>query len=169
MSDKNSVMAPVDRGWRELNALIDSLGPSGLLLTGADGWAVKDHLAHIAAWEASLDALFDGSDRAAAMGVAESEGGTDALNDQIWKRNRDRTPDEALAYFRSTHEALVKRLATLSDADLALSYNHYQPNDPRDPADDRPAVEWVAGNTWEHYAEHIQWISQLVKDRSASR
>ena len=35
--------------------------------------------------------------------------------------------------------------------------------------DDRPAVDWVAGNTWEHYAEHIAWINQLVRDSSASR
>lgn len=166
---RNAVLEPIDRGWQELNALIDSLGPSGLLLTGADGWAVKDHLSHIAAWEASLLALFDGTDRAAAMGVAETEGGTDALNEQIWNRNRDRTADDALEYFHSTHDALLKRLEAMTDAELHLSYNHYQPNDPRAPADDRPAVEWVAGNTWEHYAEHVAWIGQLVRDRSASR
>jgi len=166
---RNAVLEPIDRGWQELNALIDSLGPSGLLLTGADGWAVKDHLSHIAAWEASLLALFDGTDRAAAMGVAETEGGTDALNEQIWNRNRDRTADDALEYFHSTHDALLKRLEAMTDAELQLSYNHYQPNDPRAPADDRPAVEWVAGNTWEHYAEHVAWIGQLVRDRSASR
>ena len=169
MTAGNSVLAPIDKGWRELNALVESLGPSGLLLTGADGWSVKDHLAHIAAWEASLLALFDGADMAAAMGVAQPEGGIDALNDEVWKRHRDLRPEQALAYLRSTHDALVARLAAMSDADLGLSYNHYQPNDPRDPADDRPAVEWVAGDTWEHYAEHIPWIQAIVRERSASR
>jgi Protein of unknown function (DUF1706) len=166
---RNSVLEPVEVGWRELDALVESLGPAGLLVTGADGWAVKDHLAHIAAWEQSLVALFAGTDRAAAMGVTETEGGTDALNDQIWKLHRDRTPEETLAYLRQTHEALMKRLSGMSDADLELSYNHYQPNDPRDPSDDRPAVDWVASNTWEHYAEHVAWIQAMLKDRSASR
>ena len=82
--------------------------------------------------------------------------------------NRDRTPEESLAYLRATHEAVMKRLSSLTDAELQLSYNHYQPNEPRDDSDDRPAVEWVAGNTWEHYAEHIAWIQRIVKDASAS-
>ena len=37
-----------------------------------DGWTVKDHLDHIAAWEKSLIALLDGSNRAAAMGISAS-------------------------------------------------------------------------------------------------
>jgi len=56
----------------------------------------------------------------------------------------------------------------MSDADLRRSYNHYQPNDPRDPGDDRPVADWVAGNTYEHYAEHIRYI-QEIRDSSASR
>ena len=56
----------------------------------------------------------------------------------------------------------------MSDADFELSYNHYQPNQPRDPSDDRPALEWVAGNTWEHYAEHVDWINQLRESKAAS-
>src|SRR5207249_3693099 len=62
-----------------------------------------------------------------------------------------------------------QRLGEMSDADLRRSYNHYQPNDPRDPNDDRPVVEWVGGNTYEHYAEHIGWIDQLVRESRAER
>lgn len=169
MTDNNGALAQIDSGWRELNALIESLGPSGLVLTGADGWAVKDHLSHIAAWEASLIALLDGADMAEAMGVTSDEGGLDALNERIWARNRNRTPEQALAYFHSAHGALVRKLSTMSDADLQLTYNHYQAHDPRPASDDRPVIEWVAGDTWDHYAEHIQWIGQLIRDRSASR
>lgn len=56
----------------------------------------------------------------------------------------------------------------MSDDDLRLPYNHYQPNEPRDANDNRPALDWVAGNTYDHYAEHIDWINQLM-DSSASR
>jgi hypothetical protein len=60
-------------------------------------------------------------------------------------------------------------LNRMSDADLQRPYNDYQPNDPRDPDDNRPALDWVAGNTWEHYAEHMEWINQLLKESSAER
>ncbi len=169
MTHANSVVEPIERSWTELNALIDSLGPSGLLITGPDGWAVKDHLVHIAAWEHSLIALFEGADRASAMGITRGVSDTDAINAMVWAMHRDKTPEEALTYFHQTHELLMKQLKTMSDDDLQLSYNHYQPNDPRDPKDDRPALDWVAGNTFEHYAEHISWIGQLVSDSSAAR
>ena len=169
MSEPNSVIAPIEKSWRELDALVGQLGDEGLMLTGVDGWAVKDHLAHIAAWEASLIGLFEGTDRAAAMGIAASDDdGTDAINAAIWSLHRDKTPLQAVAYFRETHAALMRLLGKMSDADFELSYNHYQPNQPRDPSDDRPALEWVAGNTWEHYAEHVDWINQLRESKAAS-
>jgi hypothetical protein len=165
----NSVVAPIENGWKELNGLVDSLGPHGLSITGPDGWAVKDHLVHIAAWEHSLLALLDGSDRRTAMGVPETDEETDTLNAAVWALHRNKTPEQAVAYFREAHAALMDLLGKMSDTDLQLSYNHYQPNDPRAENDDRPVVDWVAGNTYDHYAEHIEWISQLVKDSSAAR
>ena len=114
MSEPNSVIAPIQKSWSELDALVGQLGDEGLMLTGADGWAVKDHLAHIAAWEASLIGLFEGSDRAAAMGIAASDDdGTDAINAAIWSLHRDKTPQQAVTYFRETHAALMRLRAFL--------------------------------------------------------
>jgi hypothetical protein len=169
MSSSNAEIEPIEKGWRELTALVDSLGPSGLELKGNGRWAVKDHLAHIAAWELSLLGLIDGDDRLTAMGVPGASEETDAINEAIWLKHRHQTAAEALEFSQKSHEALMARLGKMSDADLRRSYNHYQPNDPRDPNDDRAVVEWVAGNTYEHYAEHIGWINQLVKEASASR
>ena len=170
MSEPNSVIAPIEKGWNELNALVDLLGDEGLLLTGDDGWAVKDHLAHVAAWEASLIGLLDGSDRADAMGIAASDDeDTDSINAAIWSLHHGETPAQAVRYFRETHASVTRLVGELTDADLQLSYNHYQPSQPRDPSDDRPVLEWVAGNTWEHYTEHLDWINQLIKDKSAAR
>ena len=165
----NTVVEPIETSWRELNALIDSLGLDGLSITGEDGWAVKDHLTHIAAWEYSLLALLDGTDRRSAMGIGPEQNDTDAINAAVWSLHRDKTPEQALEYFRQTHALLMERVSAMSDAELQLPYNHYQPNDPRDPNDNRPAIDWVAGNTYDHYAEHINWIGQLVKDSSAAR
>jgi hypothetical protein len=169
MTPPNEVVEPVERSWKELNTRVDSLGPNGLVITGADGWAVKDHLIHVAAWEHSLLALLQGSARRSAMGVGPDVDETDAINAAVWSRHRNKTPEQAVDYFRQTHAALMKMLSTLTDADLQQPYNHFQPNDPRDPDDDRPALDWVAGNTYEHYAEHIGWIDQLVRDSRAAR
>ena len=169
MTAPNSAVEPIEKSWDELNARVESLGPNGLTLTGADGWAVKDHLIHVAAWEHSLLALLDGSDRREAMGVGPDVDETDAINAAVWSMHRSKTPEQALDYFHQTHALLMKRLGSMSDEDLKLPYNHFQPNEPRDPSDNRPALDWVAGNTYEHYAEHTGWIDQLIKDSSAAR
>ncbi len=169
MSAPNGVTEPIEESWKQLTALVESLGPDDLTLKGPDGWAVKDHLAHIAAWEASLIGLLEGADRATAMGLAANgDEETDQLNDEIWHLHRDKSPEEALTYFRDTHVALMRVLGKLSDDDLQRPYNDYQPNDPRDPDDNRPALDWVAGNTWEHYDEHREWVVQLIKDSRAA-
>ena len=169
MTPANREIEPIDKGWSELVALVDKLGAHGLELTGAGRWAVKDHLFHLAAWELSLLALLEGEDRRSAMGVPDAAEDTDSLNEAVWLAHRHETSDQALAFWRDTHAELMERLGTMSDADLRRSYNHYQPDDPRDPGDDRPVVEWVAGDTYQHYAEHAGWINQIIKESSAAR
>lgn len=166
----NGVVEPIEKSRRELDELVESLGSDGLTLTGGDGWAVKDHLVHIAAWEQSVIALFEGADRLTAMGVPEQHfGQTDAINAAVWSLHRDEPAQESLRYLRDTHAHLMALLNRLTDADLQLPYRHYQPRGESFEGDDRPAVDWVAGNTYEHYAEHVDWINQLVKDSRAAR
>jgi len=169
LTQPNGVVESIERSWEELNSLVDSLGPAGLMVAGSDGWAVKDHLIHIAAWEHSLLALLESGDRHQAMGVGRDVDETDAINAAVWAMHRDKTPEQALDYFHQTHALLLKQLRTMGDDDLRLPYNHYQPKEPRDANDNRPALDWVAGNTYEHYAEHVAWINQLVKDSSTAR
>jgi hypothetical protein len=130
----NAEMQPIETAWARLVELVNQVEEAGgLSRAGADGWTVKDHLVHVAAWEHSLLALIEGHDRERAMGLTG---------------------------------AVESALGKLSDADLQKPYSHYQP---ADPDEKRPVVGWVAGNTYEHYAEHIDWINQLLSESSAAR
>ncbi|HYR50328.1 MAG TPA: DinB family protein [Candidatus Eisenbacteria bacterium] len=163
----NAQVHQIDAAWNQLSALVQRLGPGGLMAKAADGWAVKDHLAHIGAWEHSLLGLIGGQDRLAAMGVHETvEENTDAVNDAVFKLHQHETAEQALKYFRDSHVQLMAALGKLTDADLEQPYSHYQPSDPEEM---RPVRGWVAGNTYEHYAEHIDWINQLLSESSAAR
>jgi hypothetical protein len=163
----NAEMPRIEAGWNQLVELVAKLGPGGLTLTSPDGWAVKDHLVHIGAWEHSLLALIEGRDRLAGMGLHDPDAeNTDAINDAVWKLHRNETPEHALTYFRESHARLVAALGKLSDTDLNKPYSHYQPSEPDEK---RPVAGWVAGNTYEHYAEHIGWINQLISESRADR
>lgn len=157
----------IEASWNDLSDRVTKLGLGGLMRLSLDGWAVKDHLAHVAAWEHSLLGLIEGRDRLAAMGLQEPvEHNTDAINAAVQNLHAGETPEQVLKYFRESHAALMGALGKLSDADLQKPYSHFQPSDP---GEKRPVIGWVAGNTYAHYAEHIGWIDQLLKESSAAR
>ncbi|HEV2027406.1 MAG TPA: DinB family protein [Candidatus Dormibacteraeota bacterium] len=167
MTTPNSEMVRVEASWNQLVELVNQVQDAGgLTRVGADGWTVKDHLAHVAAWEQSLLALIEGRDRSSGMGLTEPLEEIDAVNEAIRKLHAGDTPEEALGYFRDSHTRLTAELEKLSHADLQKPYSDYQP---ADPDEKRPVINWVGGNTYEHYAEHIAWINQLLSESSAAR
>jgi hypothetical protein len=166
MSEVAELTKRIESSYNELIELVKSLGPEGLAVTGSDGWAVKDHLIHLGAWELSLLGLLEGRDRVAAMGVPGVERETEAINRAVWALHRNKTPDEALAFFAGTHSRLIAALEKLSHDDLQLPYSHYQSDTKGVEGVDRPVIGWVAGNTYEHYEEHIPWITSLAAERS---
>ncbi|MHB8589026.1 MAG: DinB family protein [Candidatus Dormibacteraceae bacterium] len=167
MTGSNVEMLRIEDSWDRLVGLVNQVQDAGgLTRVGPDGWTVKDHLVHVAAWEHSLLALIEAEDRKSAMGLSEPQDGIEAVNEAIRKLHESDTADEALGYFRDAHSQLIAALAKLSDADLQKPYSHFQPTDPDEK---RPVIAWVAGNTYEHYAEHIGWINQLINESSAAR
>lgn len=166
MTEKDKLNDRIESSYNELMDLIKSLGPDGLRITGADGWAVKDHVIHLGAWELSLIGLLEGSDRPTTMGVPGVERETEVLNRAVWALHRDKTPDEAVAFFTRTHALLMSTLDKLSYEDLQLPYSHYQPDSKGVPGTDRPVMGWVTGNTYDHYEQHIPWITSLAAQRT---
>jgi hypothetical protein len=156
----------IDERWSALTATINTLSDEELVVEGPDGWSVKDHMAHLTAWERSLLALLEGGSRAAAVGIDPELFGqldTDGIIALIVEAARKHSLDDVRTLFRETHETLRKEVAALSDADISKPYAHFQPNDPA--ADQHPVVGWINGNTWDHYNEHEPWIRAIFPGR----
>jgi len=145
-----------------LAAVVEPLSEAELSAPGPEGWAVKDHLAHLAVWQRSLIALLEGKNRHAAMGLpGEKEAiSGDELNARLYQLHRDRPGAEVLAFSHDTHARLLAVLGRLSDQDLMMPYSHFQPDDP--PYNAQPVLGWIAGNTFGHEAEHLTWIEQVL-------
>jgi hypothetical protein len=134
-------------------------------------WSIKDHIAHLAAYEAGMAALLRRQPRWAAMGldekfVRDSES-FDDINATLNLLDKDRTSAEVLVAFRDAHQQLMAALEKLTDAELLMSYAHYQPHDP-DANQVDPVLGWIVGNTYEHYAEHQPWIEELLAQQAVS-
>lgn len=159
---RSEALARAEQSWKELDELVAPLSDEQLTRPGRDGWAIKDHLAHLAAWELSLVALLEGGDRPAAMGVADAADlDTDGLNARLFALHRDLPPARARTLLEQANDRVRTVLAGLSDADLQRPYAHYQPGAEGPSAGD-PVGGWVAGNTFDHVDEHRRLIAELI-------
>jgi len=161
----NAEIERIDAAWQTLTDLVQGMDEATLSAPGPDGWAIRDHLVHVAAWEHSLLALVQGRDRPAAMGVSlETAADTDQVNDAVFKAHRHESIEGVRRYSAESHASLIAALGELSDADLLLPYSFYQPSVPDEM---RPVAGWVAGNTYDHYAEHVEWIKERTSRLAA--
>ncbi len=160
--NKAQLLAEIEQGWNQLNAYLDTLIEQQVTQpTDAAGWTAKDHVAHLAVWEDGMNAFLRRQPRYEHMGVPEEvwkSGDFDKINAVIQQRNQDLSWAEVRQYLRNAHEELVRRIQELSDADLQRPYNYYQP---ASSATD-PSINRLAGNTFQHYAEHQPWIERIV-------
>jgi hypothetical protein len=162
------VLARVDKAWASLEGTVGRLSPTELTeVRDPAGWAVKDHLMHVAAWEDALVARLEGRPAHEALGLDEPTLALDedAQNAAIFARHRDRALTDVLDAVRASHRAARARLAALDDRAVAgpvsdvLPPGRFQGFTERDTT---PAGAWIGGNTWDHYDAHHGWIRDLL-------
>ena len=134
------MLARVDAGWAAFRALAFRYPAEHMDdHLAQDGWTRKQMLAHIAAWH-DLTA-----DRLVALGLtgkpAPLERDVDTVNARAARVAIGKTAGEVLKDVESTFNRLRRQMLRLNDAQLRLGQGW--------------AAMVIAGNTYEHYAEHI--------------
>lgn len=150
--DKDELLARIARGWDDLQGALAGLSEAQLARPGADGWSIKDHLAHLGAWERSAVAILEGQPRYAVLGVAAAvwqAGDTDQINALVQERSRSRSLAEVLADLRGAHAAMLAAIGARAFADFLAEF------------DGAPILARLAGNTYEHYSEHLAAMTEL--------
>lgn len=148
----------IQSGWDELWTAIDGLTPAQMETPDADGWSIKDNLAHLTAWERYLLLHYlQGKPAGETMGLDESTAQShyDAINAALFERNRGRTLEDVTESARAVHREVVDYLAGLPFERLMRQMHDDDPQK-------RPALAWVASDTYEHYEEHMDAIRALT-------
>lgn len=160
---KAQLLERIQTGWERLMDVLAGLDDETKeRVDPASGWAIRDHLFHLAAWEQGIAYLLTGRSRTEGMGITATQGRNltmDQINDVVFERGRERSAAEALAASRMAHEEMLNALADLDDADLQRSYSTF---DSQDGDNDRPIIGWIIGDTYEHYEEHLGYISDFL-------
>jgi len=168
--DKAELLERIHSSYAALLEILQPLSESQISRPAPSGWAIKDHLAHLAAWELGIAALLQHHPRYAAMQVEEAmeqDKSTDELNDLIYQQNAGLSPAEAREKFEAAHGQMLQVLESLSDDDLFRPYADYLPEGGQGFQD--PVLNWIVGNTYEHFDEHKAYIRDHVLSDSEAR
>lgn len=156
-------MAAIDQTWAEFVARVDGVDPSLVAKPGPFGWSVKDVVANITGWERGLIALLEGQPRYAAMGIAgadETTSNIDAINALIHEQWRDQPFAEVRRVAGATHRELRALLDRMPWDDLQQPAAAFQPFALA--AGTESALAYVAGDTYEHYVEHLPDLDAIM-------
>ncbi len=159
------LMEVIGSSRRQLEAYLEALAPAQFE-TAPDGqWNAKDNLAHLTVWEQSIVGLLNGEPRHQRMGISEElylSHDLDAINHEIYLQHHDQPLDAVLSAFHESHREIMQLLESLDDGDLRQTYSHYLPAEPGEDSG-APVIEWIAGDTWKHYDEHLRMIRELFE------
>jgi hypothetical protein len=162
---KSDLLAHIERDWTAINKLFATLTESQLTdIRNPDGWSIKDHIAHLTAWENSVVYFFQHKPRHEGLGISEEvylNDDIDETNDVIFRLHKDESLQEVRECFNAVHAQLMTLLEPLTDEDLAKPYAYYLPDEPGED-EGPPAMRVVYGNTTYHYREHQAWIEEML-------
>jgi hypothetical protein len=133
-------LARIDEGWNAFRDEVQSLPSEQLeVRLGEGAWTRKQMLAHIGTWhDLTVDRLNRFAESGEPSELTEHE---DAINARAARAAEGRTTGEILLAMSDSYRRLRREVSILSDAQLA--------------AHDAWAAAIIAGNTSEHYAEHL--------------
>lgn len=159
--NKAGVLDAMRTAYATLEKTLAPLDEAQMTTPGVnEAWSIKDIIAHITTWQyVLLDRL-----HAAMQGVTPTSYGSeltdediDNLNEQFYQQSKSRPLAAVLADFRTTYTQIEEAVQSMSEEDLTGPRRFAW-------AKGVPLWRYVAGDTYEHYLEHItsiqQWLSR---------
>ena len=145
--------------WLALLGVIEKLSPKKMITPDAGGWSPKDNLAHLTEWmKILLGYHIDNRPSREVIGVAPEateDWDFEAMNKLFFERNHHRSVEDVTDGLKSVYAEVIARLKSMPFDDLM------KPRYADDP-EKQPLLNWVLGNTTEHFAEHRANIEKVL-------
>ena len=136
----DETLARMDEGWAAFHRRVQALaGPQVEQHLGRGTWTRKQMLAHISTWhDRTVEALGRLIETGELPGAPED---TDAINARAARAAIGRTTGEVLFALDDSYRLVRRAVGRLTEAQLT--------------AHDGWATAMIAGNTYDHYTEHL--------------
>jgi hypothetical protein len=160
--NKTSILNEMSTSYTAFEESLASLDKTQYFIEGViPGWSIKDMLAHIASWHHRLLKWLDAAVRneEPAISGPDNVEEMDALNAQFYQENKSLPLDVVLTDFRTTYQNILDIVQAMSEEDLINPHRFAW-------SKGEPLWHAIAGDTYEHYQEHIAQIKEfLVKSQ----
>jgi hypothetical protein len=161
--NRDQLLKDIRTEWSRLEKSLSALTEEEMTKPGIVGaWSIKDILAHLAAWEQLLldwyQAGIQGRTPAKAP-VGMSRKAMDALNQEIYERNRQRSLDDVLTCFRTSYQQVLATIEAIPNDDI-FAHGKFAWTGRLTLAD------YITGNTCNHYAwARAQILKQISHEK----
>src|SRR5690348_5097675 len=156
-TDKAVLLADINDSYAKFKVQLAPLSEEQLTTPGVNGtWSIKDNIAHLSAWHkvllARLQAVRDHTRYESTFAGLDD----DTINERFYLQNKTHSLHDVLTEFDFLHQQVVQTLESMTDEQI---------NKPQDWLGGRPVLDYIPGDTVEHYEEHGQ-IIQAWSDRA---
>ena len=159
--NKAELLLALDESRENFLNAIEGLSDEDLETPGVIGdWSIKDILAHLTMWEAELVRLLWQASQGRKPNTEHfsNDLDVDEINAKWYKQSQSRPLQRILDDFHGVRTQTIRRVEAYSDQDLN--------NPQRYPwLDGAPLWEWIAGDSFEHEAEHEVHIRSWCEKR----
>lgn len=152
---KTEIIRTLQESRTAFMAAIEGLSDEAMLEPDVVGkWSVRDLLVHLTLWEAGLVTLLfyvkEGRKPPPDENAAET---MDQKNARLHAENKDRPLDAARTDFAAVRKQTLRRVRALTPAE-------FEQADELAWLEGAPLSKWIASDTFEHEAEHLQQIRE---------
>lgn len=150
--DKAQMLADMRAGYAALEALLAPLTEQQLTASTQEGeWSVKDHIAHLSAWQKRTTHLLQAVKDDIELPDSTPAMMEEDINEIYYQQSRDLSLQQVRDEFRSSFQQLLETTQSMTDEQLTRLIAWL---------DNRPVWGWIPGNSYDHYAEHIPWMQE---------
>ena len=158
-TSKAQLLKDIHTERRRLEKSLSSLSARDMIEPGVTGaWSVKDLLAHLVGWERLFLEWYAAGVEGCTPEVTPvgmSHKIMDALNQQIYEKNRGRSLEGILAEFHASHQETMALIEAIPEEDLFV-------HDRFSWTGRLTLADYIAGNTCNHYA----WAKSQIRKRA---
>ncbi len=154
---KEELLQRLEADWARLQKSLDGLTEEQMHTPGVVGeWSIKDILAHITAWQTRLITAMFKAEKGFAPEATDGGKTVDQLNAQWYREMKDRPFEQVWDDLEMSYDQILRRVGNFSEKDLFNPKRFKWMKG-------EPFERYIAGDSYEHYAEHAEQIEAWKK------